>query len=630
MAGSRFSRTVPALALFSLSLMSPARASGDAGGGERIYPGPEIVVTATRIEWPVDKTAGFVTVLTSADIRARRAENVADALRSVPSLVVARSGSAGKAVSVFLRGAASNHVLVMLDGVPMNDPTTGAFDFSDLSTAGVERIEIVRGPHGVLYGSNAIGGVINVITHAKRSGAKRSLTAAAGTFGSAEGAASISGGGPAYSYSYAVSGFTTDGPGGNDFHRRGAFSAAVSTAAGEGSDVSLSLRYNRANTGLGGPVFDRDPNARQGGGSVVASAAYRRIENGAWSHEIRTSFLSREITWDDPVDPSEAGPYSGDAFSEIASSAATALWQNNLRIRETLWITAGAEWKEERTTNSGYSPFGTTSFDDRIRNASAFLSCIADRPGFPTLSAGARFDGHSEFGNVVTYRLSASYPAPRVGATIKASAGTGFRSPSLNELYYPGYGNPSLAPEHSRGWDCGARRELFAGRASLEASYFSNTYRDMISFDFSTYAAGNIEDAASDGVEIRASLRPRRGIDIEGYYAYTRTEDRSTGEWLLRRPRHGGGAAVTVAAGPVETLVSASFAGRRLDNDFGGPLGEHYTKAYTLLDAAVSWRPAPGYEVFCRGGNVLDERYDEVAGYPSPGRSLAVGTTMTF
>ncbi len=623
----------PARILFALALLSsPAGgARGEpAGDGEKTYPGPEIVVTATRIEWPVEKTAGFITVITRDDIRARRAETVADALRAVPSLAVARSGSAGKATSIFMRGAASNHVLVMLDGVPLNDPTTGAFDFSDLSTAGVERIEIVRGAHGVLYGSSAIGGVVNIITHAKRSGARRSLTAAAGSLGSAEGAVAISGGGASHSYSYSLSGMKTDGRTDNDFHRHGAFSGSVSTAVTEAADVSLSLRWSRASTGLSGPSFDGDPNARQGGGSFVSAANYRQIVSGSWSHEVRASFLSREITWNDPVDPAETDEYAGDAFSEISSNAASAAWQNNLRLGEELWITSGAEWREERTTNSGYSPFGTTSFDDRIRNASAFANCIADRERLPTISAGARLDDHSEFGSVATWRCSASYAVPRVGTTIKASAGTGLRAPSLNELYYPGYGNPALVPEHSRGWDCGARQDFFSGRASVEASYFNNEYRDMISFDFATFMAGNIYEASSDGVELRAGLRPSGGIAVEGYYAYTRTEDRSTGEWLLRRPRHAGGATVAWDAGPVEMFVSAAVSGRRLDNDFGGPLGEHYTEAYTLLDAAIAWRPARGYEVFCRGGNLLDERYDEVAGYPAPARSFAVGTTVEF
>ena len=622
-----------ACALAALMLLSrPAAGTGAGADGdsEKIYPGPEIVVTAARLEWPVEKTAGFITVITRDDIRARRAETVADALRTVPSLAVARSGSVGKATSLFVRGASSNHVLVMLDGVPLNDPTTGAFDFSDLSTAGIERIEIVRGPHGVLYGSSAIGGVVNIITLASRSGPRRSLTAAAGSLGSAEGAAAVSGSGASHSYSCALSGMRTDGRGDNDFHRRGAFSGAVSKTIADVSDVSLSLRWNGASTGLAGPSFDFDPNARQDGGSLVCAATFRRIVSGAWSHEIRASYLSSGITWDDPVDPAETDAYAGDAFSRIDSKAAIAAWQNNLRFGEELWITSGADWKEERTTNSGYSPFGTTSFDDRIRNASAFANCIADGAGLPTVSAGVRLDDHSEFGSVATWRCSASYAIALTGTTIKASAGTGFRAPSLNELYYPGYGNSALAPERSRGWDCGARQEWLEGRASVEASYFNNAYRDMISFDFTTFMAGNIYEASSDGVEIRAALRPRGGVAVEGYYVHTRTEDRSTGTWLLRRPRHAGGATVALEAGPVEMLVSAAVSGRRLDNDFGGPLGEHYTRAYTLLDATLAWRSARGYEVFCRGGNLLDERYDEVAGYPAPARSFAAGTTVEF
>lgn len=625
------SRLLRILLPFGLVLCLCGGAFADtAEGGERIYPGPEILVTAARIEWPAARTAGFVTVVTKDGLRASRAETVAEALRAVPSLTVVRSGSPGKATSVFLRGAASNTVLVMLDGVPLNDPTTGAFDFSDFPTAGIERIEIVRGPQGVLYGSNAIGGVINIITQAKRPGTERRVSAAGGSYGSAEGTLSLSGGGPSYSYSYALSGFTTEGRGENDFHRDGAFSGAVTNAIAEGSDVSLVVRYNRASTGLCGPLHDFDPNARQGGGSFTAAAGLRQIVNGSWSHEVRVSFLSREITWDDPVDPAETGPFAGDAFSEINSTAAGAVWQNNLRVREVLWLTAGAEWKEERTTNSGYSPFGTTSFDDRIRNASAFLNCIADRPGLPTASAGVRLDDHSEFGSVATFKCSISQGGARTGTTFKASVGTGFRAPSLNELYYPGYGNPDLAPEHSRGWDCGVRQELAGGRASLEAAYFDNVYRDMIAYDFSTFTAGNVGEASSDGVEVRAAVRLSPALGVEGHYAYTRTEDRATGTWLLRRPRHGGGVAATMTAGPVETSISATFVGARLDNDFGGPLGEHFTETYALLDASVAWRPAPGYEIFCRGRNVLDERYEEVAGYPAPARTLVAGTTVAF
>jgi outer membrane cobalamin receptor len=195
---------------------SPAPA-GESDG--KIYAGPEIIVTATRIEWPVDKTASFITVIPRREIERRHAESVGDLLRSVAGLTVVQSGSAGKASSIFMRGASSNHVLVMLDGVPLNDPTTGAFDFSELAPDNIERIEIVAGPHGILYGSAAIGGVVNIITGAGSDEPKRSVSLSGGSFRSADGSVSLSGGEKSYRYAYTLSGETTDGPAANDFFK---------------------------------------------------------------------------------------------------------------------------------------------------------------------------------------------------------------------------------------------------------------------------------------------------------------------------------------------------------------------------------------------------------------------------
>lgn len=627
MTGSSYSRIVLFLSIAPFIL---AGSFSKKALCEEIFMGPEIVVTATRIEWPLKKTAGFVTVITKEEIRSFHSERVSDVLRSVPSLSVVSSGSPGKATSVFLRGASSSHVLVMLDGVPLNDPATGAFDFSDFSTAGIERIEIVRGPHTVLYGTSAIGGAINIITTSKHKELERNITLSGGSFGTAEGTVSISGGSSMYSYSYAISGFITEGSGQNDFHRSGSFSGSVATSMREGSDLTLTLRYNRSSTGLCGQIFAIDPNERQSGASVIASATYREIVNDLWNYEIRASLLSREITWDDPEDQDDGDPLSGNSFSEIASNALGAAWQNNIRFEELLWITAGTEWKDELTTNSGYSPWGTTSFDDRIYNASAYLNCIFDSPNLPTLSAGLRLDSHSEFGSVATYRASLSQYIEAIETTLKASMGTGFRAPSLNELYYPGYGNPALSPEHSEGWDCGVRAELLESRASIEASYFENRYRDMISFDFETFAAGNIGEARSNGFELHFALRPRSRVSFEGHYVYTKTEDISSGTWLLRRPKHSGGASFSVAGRSWRGSVSCNAVGRRLDNDFGGPRGEHFAEPFVSVNALLAWRPVQNWEIFCRGGNILDERYEEAAGYPALPRSTIFGTEIAF
>jgi vitamin B12 transporter len=624
---SRFTQV--SLAMGAL-LVIAAGARAGAEPEETIYAGPEIIVTATRLEWPVDKTASFITVISRSEIERRHAENIGDLLRSAVGLSVVQSGSAGKASSVFMRGANSNHVLVLIDGVPLNDPTTGAFDFSELSPAGIERIEIVRGPHGILYGSSAIAGVINIITSGKAEGTDRNVSIAAGSYRSGGGAVSLSGGEKSYHYSYSLSGAATDGLAANDFYRNLTFSGSASSRVTATSSVSLSLRYTEAENGLRGPRFAPDPNAGQDGGHFLVSTSYRQFVSGLWSYSVRTSFLSREITWKDPLDALDAGPFAGDGFSEINSRVKNVAWQNDLRFSDDAWIIAGAEWKDEQTTNSGYSPFGTTSFDDRSRTASVFANGILDFAKLPTASAGVRLDDHSEFGTVATYKLSLSYPLPGTGAIVKGSIGTGFRAPSLNELYYPDYGNPDLEPERTVGYDVGVRCDLANSRASFELAYFDDSYRNMISSNPVTWLADNIGEARSSGAEFQSELRPLASLTLRGFYTFTRTEDCATGKQLLRRPRHSGGGSISYRRGSFDVLLSASRVGARLDNDFGGPHGEYFNQAYTRLDAIVTYRMGAGTELYLTANNVADARYDEVAGYPAPGARFTLGTNVDF
>jgi vitamin B12 transporter len=623
-------KSVQVSVAIAVSLLIAAAALAGDDPEEKIYPVPEIVVTATRIAWPVEKTASFITVISRSDIERRHAESVGELLRSFAGLEIVQSGSRGKASSIFIRGANSNQCLVMLDGVPVNDPTTGAFDFSELSPANIERIEIVRGPHGILYGSSAIGGVINIITSTGAGGTKRSASLAGGSYRTAEGAISLSGGEKSYHYSYTLSGARSDGLAANDFYRNLTFSGSASGRLTATSDVSLTLRYGEGALGLRGPRFSPDPNAEQSGGQFLVSASYRQFVSGIWSYSLRTSFMSREITWKDPVDALDSGPFAGDGFSEINSRVNNVAWQNDLRFNDSVWLISGAEYKQEQTTNSGYSPFGTTSFDDRIGNTSVFANGISSFKGAPTVSAGVRLDDHTEFGAVATYKLSLAYPVPRTGTTVKGSFGTGFRAPSLNELYYPGYGNRNLEPERTRGYDFGLRQEFAGARASLELAYFANSYRNLITSNPVTWLADNIGRARSSGVEFQSSFSPAGAVTLQGYYTFTRTEDLATGKELLRRPRHSGGASASLRRGPFDVTISASHVGARLDNDFGGPLGEHFNPAYTTLDAGVTYRTGASQEIYCRLGNISNERYDEVSGYAAPGAHVTVGTTVDF
>jgi vitamin B12 transporter len=620
---------IPALVLLvcTFTFDSPSLAFED---DENLYYAEEILVTASRIKWPIDKTASYITVITKDEIRKFQTESVTDILRSVVGMEVVQTGSAGKTSSVLIRGSNSNHCLLMINGVPLNDPTTGGYDFSNLVTNDIERIEIVRGPHGILYGSNAIGGVINIVTDTKKEGTRRSISVAGGSFGTATGSASVSGSNNFSNYSLSLSRIITDGLFSNDFYKNTTLTGTVSTRVTDNSELILGMKFYDVSKGIRGPSFDADPDAVQNGGAFLVSSTYRYYVVSNWNFLFRTSFYTNEITFDDPLDPLDTGFFVGDVFSEINSDIQSITWQNNTRFLGWIWAVSGIDWREERTTNSSTSPFGATNFDNKIRDAGLFLNLIFDINSLFTASSGVRVDDHSEFGTVSTYKFSLSVPVRKSGTTIKGSIGSGFRAPSLNELFYPGFGNPDLLPEETLGYDVGISQEIDPLKLSFDVVYFRNDYENMISFDPETFIAGNIGESLSRGVEVCTAFNPTGSLSFRGFYTFLDTEDVSTGKQLLRRPRHSGGISLFANRGPLDVLLSTTLVGAKLDNDFGGPLGEHYNPSYSRYDLSITYHHGESYETFLRLVNILDERYNEVAGYPSPGINTTVGAKVNF
>ncbi len=597
---------------------------------DNLYYADEILVTATRIKWPIDKTASYITVITRDEIRKYQTESLTDILRSVVGMEVVQTGSAGKTSSALIRGSNSNHCLLMIDGVPLNDPTTGGFDFSDLVTNDIERIEIVRGPHGILYGSNAIGGVINIVTDARKEGTRRGISVSGGSFGTVTGSASVSGSNNFSRYSISLSRIITDGLFPNDFYKNSALTGTVSTRVTNNSELILGMKYHDVSKGVRGPSFDADPDAEQDGGAFLVSSTYRYYVVSNWNFLLRTSFYTNEITFDDPLDPLDTGFFTGDVFSEINSDIQSITWQNNMRFLDRIWAVSGIDWREERTTNSSTSPFGATNFDSKIRDAGLFLNLIFDIDRLFTASSGVRVDDHSEFGTVSTYKFSLSVPIRKSGTTIKGSIGSGFRAPSLNELFYPGFGNPDLLPEETLGYDVGISQVIDPLKLSFDVAYFRNDYKNMISFDPVTFIAGNIGESLSRGMEVCTAFNPAGSLSFRGFYTFLDTEDTSTGKQLLRRPRHSGGISLFANRGPLDILLSAALVGARLDNDFGGPLGEHHNPSYSRYDLSITYHHGESYETFIRLANIFDEKYNEVAGYPSPGINTTVGARVNF
>lgn len=602
------------------------------------------VVSATRMRSPITEVGSSVTVITGEQLRSAGMNTLSDVFRSVPSLDVTRNGGPGGAASVMIRGAKSEHTLVMIDGVAVNDPSSvGRLALiGSLSTDSVERVEIVRGPQGPLYGSEAMGGVINVITK-KGAGMPRGFVEIEyGTHDTLARRVETSGATPVSNYMIGLALRETGGVSaaatryGN--REKDAWeSAALATRLGwtptDSFEAEIIARYLNDNGGLdneGGPGGD-DPNHTQDTSQVfLRTQARLKLSEDRWNQTIGCSLtdIKRSYRNDpDPAHPDDAsrGAYKGQTLK--------ADWQHSVALAETNVFLAGIEAQKEtmRSDYSSVSAFGPYSetFDEKDASTSSmFVQDTITLFGSWFTSLGVRLDDHDRFGSKTTWRMASTVSFGTTGTRLKASYGTGFKAPSLYQLY-SNYGSKDLDPETSRGWDAGVEQDLWKGVVRLGASYFSNTFDDLIDFDSVNWKYLNISGAKTRGVEATLSARLSGGLDIDASYTFTDTEDDATGKELLRRPRSKASIAASSRLG--ESLgirVQASYTGPRYDVYYDPAtwaqqrvrLGGYATagmRAWYDLDARM--------RVTLEVDNLFDRKYEEVYGYQTPGRCIGVG-----
>jgi vitamin B12 transporter len=593
-------------------------AAGAPAHGQTVPVSDSVVVTATLFPEEERTLGSATTVITRREIESKGATTVLELLRNVPGLDVARQGSDGSLTSVFLRGTNSTQTLVLVDGARVNSPYFSGYDFSALTTENVERIEIVRGPFSALYGSDAIGGVVQIFTRAASPGFAGQAAAEAGSAGQRQGSVFFSaGGGPfaaAGSYRYARVG--GDRPNSDWKEQNG--SARLEGRFFDIARAALEVSILDGDVGVPGPVGLETPRARGG-------FREERIELPVWvqpaaGHET-TLVLARvasKPTFRNPDDP----------FGFTSSDTDARTWQG--RISDT-WrtgaheVTAVASW--ERWIVDAKSSFGT-ALDGARSTILGFAGQDTFRLGTSWFAtAGLRYDHHSRFGRAWSPRATLAWLSSDGLWKLRASAGSAFRAPSVGELSYPFSGNPDLQPERSVSYELGAERYVGPGR--LEASFFSNELRDLIVYDFVAQKNENIGRARTRGAEIawHEPLDQRLGLDVG--YTYLDTVDRGTGQELLRRPRHRAFAAATWRPTSALTVSPrATFIGRRADVD--AVTFERIENAsflrYDLFLRYALWRLTP----YARIENLTDRRYDEVAGYPAPSRRFAVGLEAKF
>ena len=637
----------------------------------------ELVVTATRFPLPRSAVPAAVTVLDGDALRARGVRFLADALREVPGAAVARSGSTGGLTSLFLRGGEGDYVQVLVDGVALNEPG-GAIDLGQLTTDNVDRIEIVRGPASVLYGSDAVTGVIHVFTRRGAGRTRLEVGADVGTTARRNGRADVCPGYPrtpcpagadlgsattrsaevsligaagALDWSASASTLASDGAYAfnNRYDNRSVSGrVGVQTATGDGA---VSLRWTD-----GAFHYPTDGAGRLDDGNVYRSSASLAlgIEGGrALSDrlELRGALSWHEGDFSTVDDPDSAA----DTLGFYASLSAARVDRRKADAHANLHLgpavaTVGVELERQEgasdfTSRSQFGPFESSSSNERT-NRAGYAQVVAGPAGVVTATAGARLESNERFGEFVTWRGGVNARV-RPTTVVRASAGTAFKEPTFFENYAEGFttGNPELGPERSRSWEIGVDQTLLDGRGALGATWFDQRFRNLIQYTGSpapgTSNYVNVGAATSRGLEVGARTGRADGASLAASWTHLLTEVVDAGfgtdalfqggQRLVRRP----GDRVTLSgAAPAGSRLRGGAAldwvGEREDLDFLDDFnGERITlPAYGVVrvfgDVRVFDRGERSVTVRVRIENLLDEDYREIANFPAPGRTLSV------
>lgn len=617
----------------------------------------ELVVTATRVAVPRAAVPAAVTVLTGEALRERGVTHALDALRLTPSLHVIQSGSYGATTSLFLRGGESDYVQVLVDGVPLNEPG-GRADLANLSADEIERIEIVRGPASVLYGSDAVTGVIQIFT---RAGAGRPTVRAGirgGGYGTLGYDAGVSGQAGALGYNVAASHLTSDGVYEfNNEYRNTSAAANLAFWPDAWTEAKLSVRYadgvfHYPTDGAGNPV-DRN-----------AFAFEERLALGlelgrALSDRVRIGLLltGSGLTRGDDNAADEPGQGSSYLETEVLRRGADA--RIDVRPTAAATFTAGAtiERQEEESVSRWDDPnpdFSSRSeYAHRRMNRGYYAQALLEPAAGLAFTLGARLDDNERFGTFESYRAGAAWTH---GATrVRAAFGTAFKEPQIAETYGSGYvvGNPALEPEQSRSWEAGLERSFLDGRLALGATYFDQRFRDMI--QYRTQPPGstepnyfNVAEAKAAGLELEATVRPAAPITASIGFTRLETEvldagfqagpnaEFVEGERLLRRPTHAVNATVEYRAPRGAAHLVVRYTGDRDDLDFSDDMNVRRVTldAHTVVDLGGEFRilPADGRRPALIGtvriDNAFDTEYQEVLGFRTRGRTLFLGARM--
>ena len=624
----------------------------------------EVVITATRSETGLEHVGGAsLSVITAAQIEELQLQSLGDALRNVPGVQISDTGGMGATRRVFIRGAESKNTLLLIDGIVANDPsdTNRGADLANISLDNIERIEVIRGPMSVLYGSNATAGVINVITKSGARGLRGYVAGEAGTFNTQKGSMGLRGGNETVTFALGASHLESDGyslanadnnsipHAGNtsedDGWRNTSVNGNVRVNLTQTANIRASVYYTEASmdlddwnmSGYAGDRFDYDPSLW----------AYTPAPDGLKKQHDESERLFGKlelmnVLFDGRLESvlgykyanQERDSYNADGAPSYDYSGRTDewSWQGKLELDAHNELSAGIGYLDEEIESS------TTSSED-AGTLSCWLQHQFFKGGFDIVS-GVRYDEHEEFGGKVTWRVAPAYSIAASGTTLRAVYATGFRTPSLYELYSE-YGNVDLDPEESESWEVGLEQAFLDGRLKCGITYFRMEFEDRIGWDGSRVIPGaawpggyaQMEgESNTSGVETFATWTAAEHLDVSVDYVYIDTED-VDGTRMVRRPLnkvHAGlgyrpvtGLSINVDLHWIDernTLVSAA--------DING--NSVKLDDYFLVNLAAHYDFNDFVRIYARVHNLFDEHYEEAWSYAVPGQSFYAGVRLNF
>jgi vitamin B12 transporter len=601
---------------------------------------PDLVISATRTPTPAEEIGSSVTVVTGEEIEQKQQRTLPDVLREVPGLNVVQTGGPGGTSSVFMRGTNANQTKVLIDGIDVSDPSQldGSFDFAHLLTSDIERVEVLRGPQSGLYGSDAIGGVINIITKTGRGPAQFRGSIEGGSFGTFNQFGSASGSVSRFSYAFNAAHLHVDNtpvtplnllpPGrqrNDDRYDNKTFSTKLGAELTDNLDVGVVARIVDTSLRFTGDDFSTSP-------STPAAQ-----QSDSDTRQIFTRGTVHFVAFDGRFDQTAGLAYTDyrrrdiGPFSPAMTNRGERIkfdWQGNTEVLPGELVTLGVESQHDAILDSPISA--------ETNNNAGLVQLQSSLAGRLFNAATARFDANDRFGNKATWREAPALLFPETGTKLKASVGTGFRGPSLNQLFvsFPAFNffaNPNLKPEESLGYDAGFEQPLFEQRVRFGSTYFRNYIDNLIALSADGTTNVNISKATTYGFENFIFYRPWTELGLRADYTYTIAEDADLHQELLRRPKHK--VSLSTQWQPTEPLsLSASviYVGPHVDGNRDFSIQREHASGYTLVNFAGSRELGGGVAAFARVDNLLDRRYEDPTGFQRPGLGVFLGLRVAF